>query len=171
VPFRNWSEAQTGPAVTDDRDSVDIERGSAYAAAIKLGPAHARADTFNNEGPFELCHRRDDDDNGTSKGAVGVDGFTLGEKLDTEVVQLVEDLQEMLGAAGQAITGPDQNNIEATTVCVAQQSVQRRTSGLGAGDSVVGVLVDNLKPALTRKLAELVQLRFWVLVERRDSYI
>jgi hypothetical protein len=36
---------------------------------------------------------------------------------------------------------------------------------------MVGVLINDLESALARKLAELVQLHFRMLVERRDSYI
>jgi hypothetical protein len=56
-------------------------------------------------------------------------------------------------------------------VGVLQQAVQRRTPGFGAGDSVVGVLVDNLKTTLASETTKLMQLRLGMLVERRDSYI
>jgi hypothetical protein len=54
-------------------------------------------------------------------------------------------------------------------VRVLQQPVQRRTPSFGTRDSVVGVLINDLKSTLARKLAELVQLSFRVLVEGRDS--
>jgi hypothetical protein len=54
-------------------------------------------------------------------------------------------------------------------VGVLQQAVQRRTPGFGAGDSVVGVLVDNLKTALTSETTKLIQLSLWVLVQRGHS--
>jgi hypothetical protein len=123
VLLSNQGEAETGSSVTDDRATIDIERGSAYAAAIKLGSAHARSDTFDDQRPFKLCHRRDDDHNGATERAVRVDRFALGQELDAEVVQFVEHLQEVLGAPGQAVTRPDQDDVETMSVCVLQQAV------------------------------------------------
>jgi hypothetical protein len=119
----NPSEAQTSPAITHDRDSVDIERGSAYAAAIKLGSAHARADALDDQGPFQLCDRRDDHYDRASQWTVCVDGFALGKELDAEVVQFVEDLQEVLGTTGQPVARPHENDIKAMAGGVAQQPV------------------------------------------------
>jgi hypothetical protein len=123
VLFRNQGEAQTGHAVTDDRATIDIERGSTDLAAIKLGSAHACANALYNQGPFQFSHRRDDDHNSATERAVGVDRFALGQKLDAEVVQLIEDLQEVLRTSGEAVAGPYENDIEAMAVSVAQQPV------------------------------------------------
>jgi hypothetical protein len=119
----NQGEAETGSSVTDDRATIDIERGSAYAAAIKLGSAHARSDTFDDQRPFKLCHRRDDDHNGATERAIRVDRFALRQELDAEVVQLIEDLQEVLRTSGEAVAGPYENDIEAMAVRVRQKSV------------------------------------------------
>jgi hypothetical protein len=150
--FRNEGEAETGSAVTDDRATIDIERGSADAAAIKLGSAHARADTFDDQRPLQFGHRRDNDYDRATQGAIRVDRFALRQELDAEVVQFVEDLEEVLGASGQAVARPDQDNVEAMAVGVLQQAVQRRTPGFGTGDPMVGVLINDLESALTRKL-------------------
>jgi hypothetical protein len=99
VLLGHQGEAQTGSPVTDDRATIDIERSSADAAAIKFGSAHACADTFDDQRPFKLCHRRDDDHNGATERAVRVDRFALGQKLDAEVVQLIENLEEVLGGS------------------------------------------------------------------------
>jgi hypothetical protein len=79
--------------------SIDIERGSTDATAIKLGSAHACTDTFDDQRPFKLGHRRDDHYDGTSQRAVGVDRFALGLELNAEVVQFIEHLEEVLGGS------------------------------------------------------------------------
>jgi hypothetical protein len=99
VLLSNQGEAETGSSVTDDRATIDIKRGSAYAAAIQLGSTHARADTFDDQRPFEFSHRRDNDYDRATERAVGVDRFALGQKLDAEVVQLIENLEEVLGGS------------------------------------------------------------------------
>jgi hypothetical protein len=121
--FRNEGEAETGSAVTDDRATIDIERGSADAAAIKLGSAHARADTFDDQRPLQFGHRRDNDYDRATQGAIRVDRFALRQELDAEVVQLIEDLQEVLRTSGEAVAGPYENDIEAMAVRVRQKSV------------------------------------------------
>ena len=121
--FRHQSEAQTGLAITDDRDAVDIKRRSADAATVKLGSTHARADAFDYERPFELCHRRDDHDNGAAQRAVRVDRLALGQELDAEVVQFIEYLEEVLGTPGEAVTRPDKDDIKTTTVGIIQKPV------------------------------------------------
>jgi hypothetical protein len=165
VLLGDQSEAQSGSAIAHNRDAVDVERGSADATAIELGSAHACANAFHDQGAFELSHGRDDHHEGTSQRTVCIDCFTLRKKLDAEVVQLVEDLQEMLGAMGEAIAGPDQHDVKAMAVGVAQQSVQRRSPGFCARDSVVGELVNDLESALAGELAELVQLHLRMLVQ------
>jgi hypothetical protein len=91
--------------------------------AIQLGSAHARADTLYDQRPFEFSHRRDDDHDGATERAVGVDRFALRQELDAEVVQLIEDLQEVLRTSGEAVAGPYENDIEAMAVRVRQKSV------------------------------------------------
>lgn len=121
--FRNEGEAETGSSVTDDCATIDIERGSAYAAAIQLGSTHACTDTFDDQGTLQLCHRRDNDYDRATERAVGVDRFALRQKLDAEVVQFVENLEEVFCTPGEAVARPDQDDIEAMPVGVTQQSV------------------------------------------------
>jgi hypothetical protein len=45
--------------------------------------------------------------------AICVDSFPLRQELDSEFIQLVENLQEVLGASGQAVTGPNDDDIKA----------------------------------------------------------
>jgi hypothetical protein len=92
----NHGEAQAGPAISNDRNTIDIKRSSADSAAIELGSAHASSDPLDNQGTFELSDRRDNHYDRASQRAVSVDRLTLGKELDAEVVQLVEDLEKVL---------------------------------------------------------------------------
>ena len=128
--FRNEGEAETGSAVTDDRATIDIERGSTDAAAIQLGSAHACTDPFDDQRPFQLCHRRDDDHDGATERAVRVDRFALRQELDAEVVQFVENLEEVLGTPGEAVARPNQDDIEAMAVGVSAAVCLAQDAGL-----------------------------------------
>jgi hypothetical protein len=92
----NPSKAQTGPSITDDRDTINIKWGSTDTAAIKLGSAHASSNTLDDQGTLQLGYRRNDHYNGSSEWAVRIDRFTMRKELDAEVVQLVEHLEEVL---------------------------------------------------------------------------
>jgi hypothetical protein len=121
--LRNPSETQTGPAIADDRNTVDVEWGSADAAAIKFGATHACTNALDDQGALQFGDRRDDDHDRATQRTVCVDRFALGKELNAEVVQFVEDLQEVLGGPGQAVARPDEDDIEAMPMGVLQEFV------------------------------------------------
>ena len=51
-------------------------------------------------------------------------GLALGQELDTEFIQLVEHLEEVLGIASQAVACPYEDDIEATPMSILQHSVE-----------------------------------------------
>ena len=101
--LRNDCQTQACQPITDNLRAIDIERCSADAAPIKLGPAHTGADTFDNEGPLQLRHRRHNHDDGPSEGPIRIDGFALRQELDPQVAQLIEYLEKMFRTPGEAV--------------------------------------------------------------------
>ena len=64
-----------------------------------------------------------------------IDAFAERDELDVEVSQLIEHFEEVLDRACQPIKGPDQQDIELAVAGVAQELIQPRALGPGAGES------------------------------------
>ena len=92
---------------------------------------------------FEFGDRSDDDDDGAAQRAARVDLLAEADELDVEPVQLVEHFEEVPGRAGDAIAGPDQDDIEAAAAGIPHQVIQTGPARLRAGDPV-GDLRDDL---------------------------
>jgi len=91
---------------------------STKTVPIERGTAHPGADALDNQRAFQLAHGGDDDDDRSAAWAICVNGFALGQELDTEFVQFVQHLEEVLRVASQAVASPYDDNIEATPVSV-----------------------------------------------------
>ena len=85
-------------------------------------------------------------------------------------VEFVEDFKEVLHRPGDPVRCPDQDNIEPATAGVGHHLIEARPPGLRTADTV-GVFVDDLETALTGHLAEVVELRFRMLIEGRHPHI
>lgn len=160
------SQRHAREAIAHQGRTVDVEWCATDASAFKLRPAHASADTLDNEGAFEFGDCTDDDDNCSAQRSIGIDGFPLGYKSNTQSVQFIEDVKKMLSASRETITGPNEHDIEWTSMCLVQQFVESRSPRLGSTDTVIDVLADDLVAALRRKLAKFDPLGLWVLINR-----
>lgn len=89
------AQALAEPPVAKDGFPIEVERLSADAPALELGPAHAGADTFDDQVPFELGDRTDDDNDGAAQRAAGVDLLAEADELDAQTIELVEHLEEV----------------------------------------------------------------------------
>jgi len=89
---------------------------------------------------------------------------------DVEPVQLVQHLQEMSNRTRQAVTGPDQDDIKTAAAGLGHHPIQTGTLCLDAADPV-GVFVHDLVTALGGELAQVVELRFWMLIDGRDPQV
>jgi hypothetical protein len=116
----NFGEAEAGKPIAYNLFTVNIQWGSANAAAFELRPAHSSANPFNNQGPLQLGDGGDDDDNRSAKGTLGVDRFALGWKLDPQLVEFIEDLKKVFRAPRQAVAAPDENDVEPVAVRVPE---------------------------------------------------
>jgi hypothetical protein len=103
--------------------------------------------------------------------AICVDSFPLRQELDSEFIQLVENLQEVLGASGQAVTGPNDDDIKAVPLGVFEHLVEGGSPRFCAADAMICVLFNDLESALTSEVPEFVELVLRVLVHGGDSHV
>ena len=92
-------------------------------------------------------------------------------ELDAKFIAFVENLKEVLGAARQPITRPNQHRVETTAMGFFEESVQGWPPNLGATDAVIHVLFNDVVAALPRELAQFDGLRLGVLIERRNAKV
>ena len=147
MEFGEFAQAESAVTIPKNRLAIDLERLAADVPAFELGAPHAGADTFDDQVAFEFGDRADDHDDGSAQRSAGVDIFAEADELDAEMTQFIEHFQIVLNRAGDAITGPDQDDIELAPASVGQKLVQSGPLRLGAADAV-GVLMDDLEAAL-----------------------
>src|ERR1700752_4718816 len=89
--------------------------------------------------------------------AAGVDLLAEADELDVQPVELIQHIEEVSDGAGDSVRGPDQHDVEAVATGVAHQVVETRPAGPGAADRI-GVLLNDLIPALLSHLTEVIEL-------------
>ena len=119
---------------------------------------------------FEFGDRADDDDDGPAQRAAGVDLFPEADELDSDPVEFVEYIQEVLHRPGDSVASPDQNNIEPAAAGIGHHLIQARSFGFCAGDPVC-VLLDDLVATLSSHLSQVEKLRLRVLIDCGDPQI
>jgi len=92
-------------------------------------------------------------------------------ELDAKFIAFVENLKEVLGAARQPITRPNQHRVETTAKGIFKEFVQGWSPNLGAAEAEIHILFNDVVAALPRKLAQFDGLRVGVLVERRNTQV
>ena len=157
-------------AVPEDGSAVECERRATDVPAFQAGAPHAGADPLDDQVPFEFGDGANDDDDGAAQRPGGIDLLTEADELNPQVIQLVEHLEEVPSAPGEAIAGPDQQDVESTAASIPHHFIQPGPARLGAGYPV-GILGDDLEAALCGHLAKVEELCFRVLVQAADSQI
>ncbi len=157
-------------AVALDSGMVQHQRIAADVLAFEPGAPHAGAHSLDNQVAFQFSDGADDDHDGPAQRATGVDIFLEADLLDLKPAELVQDFEEVLHRPGDPVRCPDQDNIEPAAAGISHHLIEAWPAGLGAADPVV-VLVDNFVAALAGHLAEVVELRFRMLIESRHPHI
>jgi hypothetical protein len=150
---------------------VHIEGRAPNPTSFQSGSPHPGANSFNDQAFFQLSDSRDDDHDRAAESAIRINRLPLRMELDPKLVKLVEHLEEMFGAAGEAVTRPDQHCVELLAMSVLQQLIKGRASDLRPAHAMVNVLMNNLVAALLGELAQLDSLRLWILVKCRNSLV
>jgi hypothetical protein len=170
VEFSHLGQAHTGSSIAKHTSAIDLEWSSPDVPSFKPGPAHAGPDPFDDQVALELGDGADDDHHGTAQRAPGVDILAEADELDSQVVELVQHLEEVADGASHAVEGPDQDDVETVLAGIGQQLIKPGPLRLGSGDHVAIFMLD-LVAALRRHLAEVMELRLRVLIDGRDPHI
>ena len=138
--------------------------------AFESSAPHAGTHPFDDQVAFEFGDGAYDDHDGTAQRAAGVDISLEADLLDLKPAEFVQDFEEVLHRPGDPVRCPDQDNIEPAAAGISHHLIEAWPAGLGAADPV-GVLADNFVAALAGHLAEVVELRFRMLIEGRHPHI
>jgi hypothetical protein len=164
MSFRDLAEALTSSPIPYNGNMIDVERAASDVSTLKPSPAHSCADPFDDQIPFQLGDRPDDDDDGPAQRAAGIQVLPEADELDAEMVEFVENLEEVPDGPGDPVRGPYQDHLEAAAAGIPQQVIETRAPGLGPRDPV-SVLGDDLKTPLLGHGAEIMKLSLRVLVD------
>jgi len=170
MAFGDLAQALAALAVAEDSFAIDGDGLPADVPALEPGAPHAGAHPLDDQVAFKLRDRTDDDDDSPAQRAGRIDRLAEADELDVEAIELVQDLEEVPGRACDAITGPDQDDVELTAAGIPHQVAEPWSAGLHPADPV-RVLVDDLITTLRGHLAQIVQLGLRVLVDAGDPRI
>ena len=170
VSSGDLTDALALAAIALDGGVVELQRLASDVLALKPGAPHAGAHPFDDQVAFQFCDGADDDHDSPAQRAGGVDIFPEADELDLEPVEIVENIEEVLHRPGDPIRRPDQDNIEPAAAGIGHHLIEPRPPGLRTADPV-GVLVDDFVATLAGHLAEIVQLGFGMLIDRRYPHI
>ena len=156
--------------MTDDRSAIQIEGYAAHVPPFQLRAAHAGSNAFDNQVAFEFGDGPDDDNDGAAQRAAGVDVLAETYELDTEVIEVIKDFEEVAYAARHAIEGPNQHHIEAMAAGVLQKFIEAGAARLRTADSI-GVFVDDFETALLRHGPKIEKLGLRMLIQCGNAHV
>lgn len=106
-------QAESTVAITKDSNAIDVQRAPADVASFESGAAQASSNSLDDQRPFQLGDSGHYYYDRAAQRAGGVvDLLAETDEADAEVVQLGEYFDEVLHAAGQAVGGPHDHDVE-----------------------------------------------------------
>ncbi len=84
------AEALATIPLPEHRDPIHVDWPAADVAAFEPGPAHAGPDSFDDEVALQLGDRADDDHNGATERAAGIEVLAEADVLDVETIHRAE---------------------------------------------------------------------------------
>ena len=118
--FGNYGEAVAASSILQHTLTIDLRRPATDPDAFHLCTPHAGSNALDNQAAFKLSHHGDDDDQGAAQGTARVELFTEADEFDSEVIEFVECFQEVFGGTGQAIAGPNRDQIEVAAAGICE---------------------------------------------------
>ena len=170
MSFGDLGEREPALAVTQHGSTIDVERCAPDPDAFQLRSAHAGTDTFDDQVALEFSDGADDDQHGAAEWTAGIDIFPERNELDVAVLQIVDHFQKVPHTAGETIESPDHNHVELSTAGIVHHLIEPRALGFRSRDPI-GVLVNDGEATLLGHLAQIMELRFRMLIERGNSKI
>jgi len=116
VAFGDLSKALALAAVSLDSSIIEFEGIVADVTAFESGSPHACAYPLDDQAAFEFSDGADDDHDSAAQRSGSVDAFPEADELDLESAELVKHCEEVTGRTRDAVTRPDQHDIEAAGV-------------------------------------------------------
>ena len=101
--LRDVGQAVAPIAVPEDSNPVDLERTPADMPALQPGPAHPGTYPFDDEVPLQLGDGADDDDDGPSQRATGIEVLPKTYELDLQMVEFIQHFEEVPDRAGDPV--------------------------------------------------------------------
>jgi len=125
--------------------------------ALQPGAAHPCPYPFDDEVAFQFRDGADDDDDGPSQRATGIEVLPKTYELDLQMVEFIQHFEEVPDGSSDSVRGPHQDHLEPAAAGIPKQIVEARPASLGPGDAI-GVLDHDLKTALLCHRAEVMKL-------------
>lgn len=147
---------------------ADAVRSSPKSLSFRFHASESSSDAFSNSGPLKFRDRAEDMELELTGGCRCIDAF--GERYEryAESVKFVYESDQVLQIPPQSIQSPDHEHVESPASSIGDERVERRPAVLGAGNTVVDVLLR--APAARRDVAmELGELVFTGLVGSADA--
>jgi len=101
VILRDFSQAVAASAILQHAATVDIDvGGTTNANSFQLSSAHPGSDSFDDQVAFQFSNGGEDNHNGPSQRAAGIELYLAGNELQVQVMELIEQFQEVLRRTG-----------------------------------------------------------------------
>jgi hypothetical protein len=143
-----FSQGYATPPSSGNLRSIQDQRPTSQPATFELSAAQSGAYAFHNERAFELRYGAQDHHDGGAERAVSVDGLAKTQKLDSQLLELIDDLYQVSDGARQAVERPDHDHVDLAALRILHEPVQRRAAAPGAAYAVVYILFDHREGAL-----------------------
>jgi hypothetical protein len=167
---RSCAAARTdNPAVRSKSRPVNRCGGRPIRRPCALGSREASPDALLDPAPLKLGDGAENVHLEFSGRRRGVDALGQAHEVDAESLQLVQQRNQVLQVPPEPIKAPDENDVEAAALRVADHVVQRRPAFTCAADTVVAILASDGPAAGRRVPAQLRGLVLRVLVRRRHA--
>jgi hypothetical protein len=93
-------------AVSENRNPIDLEWTPSDVPALQPGATHSCPYPFDDEVALQLGDRPDDDDDGPSERAAGIEILPEANELYAEVVEFVQHFEEVPDGPGDPVRSP-----------------------------------------------------------------
>jgi hypothetical protein len=137
---------------------VDVQGLTTDREAVQLSASHPRTNALLDKVRFEFRDAADDREEQPTHGTISGDVFPSRLELNAKAVKLIDNTEEVLCAPGKPVEGGDDDNAELPLPRIAKHRIESGTPCLGATDADIGVLRDNLIPALLCEQTKVIQL-------------
>ena len=103
--------------------AVDVQRSPADLATFQPSPAHSGTHPLDDQISFKFSYRPNDDDHCAAQRASGIDVFTVADKFDPQIIQVVQHFQEVTYATRDSVERSHEYDVEPVPPGIGHQLV------------------------------------------------